>query len=522
MIAAVWWYYLRQREATDSAAVNQLAAIASVKTAQIANWRHERIGDGRVLAVSPLMRTAQGILSRGQATAAERADVLGVMSGLAREFLYADASLVDLDGSILIRLNEGRTDASQWKKRSRERLSREAVASGEVALSDLSLDTRSGRPLMVLTIPVRDLGSLILDIDPSSFLFPYMQSWPTPSRTAETLLFRREGNELVALNEFRHAHGSALVLRRPLPGSKVPGDLELLAGWLHRGPDYRGVPSLGMVRRIPDSPWYLTAKIDVSEVQAPLTHLSWEMALIVVLIALGNGTGVGLIWRNQKLQTYRDREKEVQALNARLISAQEDERARLARELHDDVSQQVAALSIGMSNLKRQIPQQQVDVREQSDRIQQKLVQVAESIRRLSHELHPAVLQFSGLAAALRTYCSEFELLTGIRVSLQTHGSFESVPSPVALCIYRITQEALQNVAKHANVGEAEVELRRSDGILCLSVSDHGPGIKPSPTRTPVGLGLVSIRERTRLVNGTFEIQSKPEQGTTVLVRIPA
>src|SRR5471030_901191 len=91
------------------------------------------------------------------------------MSGLAREFLYSDASLVDLDGSILIRLNEGRTDASQWKNRSRERLSREAVASGEVALSDLSLDTRSGRPLMVLTIPVRDLGSLILDIDPSSF-----------------------------------------------------------------------------------------------------------------------------------------------------------------------------------------------------------------------------------------------------------------------------------------------------------------------------------------------------------------
>ena len=175
-----------------------------------------------------------------------------------------------------------------------------------------------------------------------------------------------------------------------------------------------------------------------------------------------------------------------------------------------------------MSNLKRQIPQQQVDAREQSDRIHQKLVHVAESIRRLSHELHPAVLEYSGLAAALRTYCSEFQLLTGIRVSLQAYGSFESVPSAVAVCIYRITQEALQNVAKHANVGEAEVELRRSDGILCLSVSDHGPGIKSSCATTPVGLGLVSIRERTRLVNGTFELQSKPEQGTTVLVRIPA
>jgi hypothetical protein len=187
MIAAVWWYYLRQREATDSAAVNQLAAIASVKTAQIANWRHERIGDGRVLAVSPLMRTIQRILARGQATEADRAEVLAVMSRLAHEFLYADASLVDLDGSVLIRLNEGRTDASQWKQRSRARLSREAAATGAVALSDLNLDTRSGRPLMVLTIPVLDQGALILDIDPTSFLFPYMQSWPTPSRTAETL-----------------------------------------------------------------------------------------------------------------------------------------------------------------------------------------------------------------------------------------------------------------------------------------------------------------------------------------------
>ena len=107
-------------------------------------------------------------------------------------------------------------------------------------------------------------------------------------------------------------------------------------------------------------------------------------------------------------------------------------------------------------------------------------------------------------------------------ILLYSRGPFESLPSPVAVCIYRITQEALQNVAKHANVGEAQVELRRSDGILFLSVSDHGPGIKPSPTATPVGLGLVSIRERTRLVNGTFEIQSKPEHGTTVLVRIPA
>src|ERR1017187_4160726 len=120
-----------------------------------------------------------------------------------------------------------------------------------------------------------------------------------------------------------------------------------------------------------------------------------------------------------------------------------------------------------MSNLKRQIPPEQGDAREQSVRIQQKLGQVAESIRRLSHELHPAVLEYSGLGDALRDYCSEFGLLTDIRDTCKTQGSFESVPFAVALCVYRITQEALQNEAKHARVGEAEVELTRTDGLLC-------------------------------------------------------
>ena len=254
------------------------------------------------------------------------------------------------------------------------------------------------------------------------------------------------------------------------------------------------------------------------------THATYHIVVNTVNILLITSVVAGLLAHNLKgrVSQSRQAEQEVRALSERLINAQEEERARIARELHDDLSQQVAALSIGMSNLKRQIPREQADAREQSDHIQQKLVHATESIRRLSRELHPAVLQYSGLAAALRTYCAEWELLNGIRVSLQAYGSFESVPSPVALCIYRITQEALQNVAKHANVREAEVELRRSDGILCLSVSDHGLGIKPSRTATPVGLGLISMRERTRVVNGTFEIRSKPEQGTTVLVRIPA
>jgi signal transduction histidine kinase len=252
-------------------------------------------------------------------------------------------------------------------------------------------------------------------------------------------------------------------------------------------------------------------------------HAMYHTVFNLVNILLTTAVAAGLLARNLKRSVVQSREaeREIMALSERLINAQEEERARLARELHDDLSQQIAALSIGMSNLKRQIPPEQVEAREQSARIQQKLVQVAESIRRLSHELHPAVLEYSGLGAALRDYCSEFGLLTDIRVTCKTQGSFESVPFAVALCVYRITQEALQNEAKHARVGEAEVELTRTDGLLCLTVSDRGAGMQAKRAGLPASLGLVSIKERARLVKGTFRIQSRPNEGTTLGVRIP-
>jgi PAS domain S-box-containing protein len=214
-------------------------------------------------------------------------------------------------------------------------------------------------------------------------------------------------------------------------------------------------------------------------------------------------------------------ESEIHALSARLISAQEEERTRIARELHDDLSQQIAALSIAATNLRKGMPPECADVRAQSERIQRKLVHLAESIRRLSHELHPAILQHSGLSAALGTYSFEFGALTGIKVSFQADGSFEKVPPPVALCIYRVAQEALQNIARHAKVAEAAVALRRSGGILCLTVSDQGIGMDLNRARGAPGLGLVSIRERTRLVNGSIGIESQPDKGTTLILTVP-
>jgi signal transduction histidine kinase len=111
--------------------------------------------------------------------------------------------------------------------------------------------------------------------------------------------------------------------------------------------------------------------------------------------------------------------------------------------------------------------------------------------------------------------------LTGVQVSLTIHGEFDGVPSAAALCMYRIAQEALGNVAKHAKVATAAVEIRHSGGLLSLTVSDTGVGMEPGRAEATDGLGLVSIEERARLVGGSLEIASQPNQGTTVTVRIP-
>jgi two-component system sensor histidine kinase UhpB len=192
-------------------------------------------------------------------------------------------------------------------------------------------------------------------------------------------------------------------------------------------------------------------------------------------ILLTTVVAAGLLARNLKKSVIQaeETERELKALSARLIDAQEAERSRLARELHDDLAQQIAALSISLSNLRRKLPAQDTEARSQSERMQQKLEDLSESIRRLSHELHPAVL------------------------------------------------EALQNVAKHAHVEEASVDLRRSGSLVSLVVSDRGDGVAPGASEKARGLGLASIKERARLVNGSFEMKSSPGRGTVLRVRIP-
>jgi PAS domain S-box-containing protein len=209
-------------------------------------------------------------------------------------------------------------------------------------------------------------------------------------------------------------------------------------------------------------------------------------------------------------------------LAGRLISSQEAERARIARDLHDGVCQEMASLTVDLSFLRRKSDDaQSPGFKELMRSVEQRSANVAETLRLLSHGLHPAVLNHIGLVAALQADCVEVERQYQMAVTLNIDDDVEPVPSLVALSLFRISQETLRNAARHARAPHATVSLSRDPLGLTLSITDDGDGFDIEGVRQNGGLGLVSIEERARLVRGSATFQSHPGVGTIVVVRIP-
>ena len=211
---------------------------------------------------------------------------------------------------------------------------------------------------------------------------------------------------------------------------------------------------------------------------------------------------------------------EIRDLAGRLLKAGEAERARLARELHDDVCQQVAACGIALSALKRHLPDDPALHREVAA-LQQHEQQLANAIRALSHELHPAALRHAGLVPAMRQLCLQYDGQSTLRVELTLRGGMVGVPDDLALCVYRVTQEALRNAARHSGSPWARVVLADMGAALELVITDAGVGFDEREARARGGLGLTSLEERVRLVGGVMHLETAPGNGTRIAVRIP-
>jgi len=215
----------------------------------------------------------------------------------------------------------------------------------------------------------------------------------------------------------------------------------------------------------------------------------------------------------------RQAEEAARELSGRLINAQEEERSRLARELHDDVTQRLALLAIDAGRGERNLPSAAGGTAMRAMR--ESLIRLSEDVHALAYRLHPSILEDLGLIEALKTECERFGRVASIPVDLKAQEVPDPLPHAVALCLYRIAQEALRNVGRHARASAVQVSLQRLDGGVQLAVRDNGAGFDPAQQRDRPSLGHASMRQRVYQLNGELEVESAPGHGTTVLAWVP-
>ena len=237
--------------------------------------------------------------------------------------------------------------------------------------------------------------------------------------------------------------------------------------------------------------------------------------------ALKNGKPLRMLGVFVDLTERHHVEQELRELGGRLINAHEQERMRLAGELHDDVSQRVALLSAELSMLRRRLPAAGAELEQDLERLANEAGGIGDELHRFSHELHPARLQQIGLEQSVRSFCEELTAARRIAIDVQIEAVPRELEPQVTLCLYRVAQEALQNVVKHSGAVRAVLRLTSDEREVSLNIADEGVGFDVSAIRQKPTLGLISMRERVRLVNGRIVVSSEANRGTTVDVRVP-
>jgi PAS domain S-box-containing protein len=214
-------------------------------------------------------------------------------------------------------------------------------------------------------------------------------------------------------------------------------------------------------------------------------------------------------------------EEALAGVSRKLVEAQEAERTRIARELHDDVNQRLAMLAVNLKLLRKELPSSEVKTRQHIEEACAKVTDLENDIQALSHRLHSSGLEYLGLEAAVSGFCRELSEQQNLEIHVRLDGVPEMLPHEVSLCLFRVLQEAVHNAIKYSGVREFDVSLSGVSNEIQLSVHDSGVGFDLSDANAGSGLGLTSMRERLRLVNGQLSIESNPQHGTTVLARVP-
>jgi PAS domain S-box-containing protein len=658
MGVAGFYFYENQKNHMKQERSEELRAVSNLKASLIVNWRKDRLADAEVILETPFIAGYVQQLFSGQRTEEVKKQILKWMQAFQEHYQYHSMLLLDQNQVVRLSVPERQEGPGSYGKR----IIFEAMQKRKPVLSDLYRSEASGVIRLLLVIPVltsklhdaRPAGVLLLRIDPDEFLYPLIQSWPTASPTSESILVRREGEEVVYLNNLRYQKNSALRLRVPvntreLLGSMIGHEKEGIVETF----DYRGVPVLAAVRRIPDSPWVLVGKVDQGEIYASIRKSGFWTGVVVGLLIIGVGLTGSLLWHKQNVQFQRsltvqaeqqakaldeflsaspdliymcDREGRyvyanlafLQALNlsrsdvtgktwkqvglpveimekiladremvfssgqsvtgetsfltvkgvrdyeyiktpihgskddieyvvvnarditkrneakkalkesenrlrllsSQLLAAQENERKRIAGEIHDSISASLSAIRFGVENIQDQAKQGTVGP-ESLERLTTQIQQTIEETRRIMADLRPSVLDDLGILPATNWFCREFQkTYSCISIEKQIDVEENDVPDSLKTPIFRISQEALNNVAKHGKATLVNLCLRKTGGGIELVIQDNGQGFDlekvVSQKSSRKGLGLTSMSERVELSGGSFSIETTPGKGTVI------
>ena len=318
IVTTAYIYYRSHEQAYRVEVERQLSAITDLKVGELTQWREDRLGDAAIFSKNPSFTAlVRRFFAQPADADAQRQlqDWLGKYTALDD---YDQVRLLDTQAVTRLSLPGGLNPASS----NTVRATAEALRSGQITIQDFYRHEHNQRVYLSVQVPILDesdtnrpLGVLVLRMDPTKYLYLFIQRWPTPSKSAETLLLRREGNEVLYLNDLRHQSNAALALRLPLTRTVVPAvTVALGQTGIMPGVDHRGVPVLAVGRAVPDSPWFMVAKIDRAEVYAPLRAQLWQTVVLVGVLLFGAGVGVGLVWRQQRVRFYRKEAVSVEVL----------------------------------------------------------------------------------------------------------------------------------------------------------------------------------------------------------------
>lgn len=332
IIIATGYFYIKFHLASFRVKTEQeLTAIADLKAAMISDWYKERLGDARVIFDNPLIQIQSLSVLNDPGNISIRQTLVPWLESLQKNYSYRSVALFSAAGNTLL------VTPSEANTTNRAGLVsfQNALRAHEITVRDLHRDPVIANPdlqeiHLTIWIPVRSktkaptAGLWELQIDPRQFLYPRLQTWPTVSRTAETLLVRQEGNEVVFLNDLRHQSNTALALRFHIDvNSKLPASLAVLGKTgVFEGVDYRGKPVLAAARKISGTPWFLVSKVDQDEIYAPLRQRAWTVGILVLAMISITALVANILWRrrdNQWLKSQLDFELERLALSERIV-----------------------------------------------------------------------------------------------------------------------------------------------------------------------------------------------------------